>query len=335
MLASSVSVLDVVIERNRVPSVTYFHGDITSSSDARRVCQEVKPEVIIHTVSPVVASHSEKLYHKVNVIGTKTLVETAGQLGYTRAFIYTSTSSVISDGSSDLLSADEQLPILYGSAQPSLYASSKANAEQYVLAVNRQYNDMMTCAIRPCMLFGPGDTQLLLQMLSTYEQGKTKLQLGDNKNLFDFTYVENAAHAHILAAQKLLDSSTQSPSAAKVDGEAFLITNDEPYRFWDFTHAIWAAAGDETKPEEIWIIPVLVGLFLAEMIQWLVWIVSFGTKEPSLTSGKIRFSAMTRTFCIDKAKSRLEYGPIVGMRESIEKSVNWYKEVHLEAKKTQ
>ena len=335
--STKVSVLDLITERNRLPSVSYYEGNITSPEDVRRVYQEAKPQIIIHTASPVVASHNAGIYHKVNVEGTKILLENAGQMGYTKAFVYTSSPSVIHDGASNLVMADERLPVLHGSAQPEVYNLTKAIAEDFVLAANRKYNDMTTCAIRPSSMFGVGDAQLLPNLLKTYEQGKTKFQLGDNTNLFDFTCVSNAAHAHILAAQKLLDASAVAKSVKqeKVDGEAFLITNDQPYYFWDFTHAVWAAAGDKTRPEEIWVIPVGAGLLIAGIIEWIFWIVFLGSKEPTLTRNKIRYSAMTRTFRIDKAKSRLGYKPIVGMSEGITEGVDWYRNTHMNAKKLQ
>ena len=321
---SAISVLDLKTERNRLPSVTYYAGDITSTADVQRVYKQAKPEVIIHTASPVVGAQNVPIYHKVNVEGTKTLVEVAGQLGFTKAFVYTSSPSVVHDGSSDLVMVDERLSILHGAAQPEPYSLTKGVAEEFVLGANRKYNGMTTCAIRPSSMFGPGDAQLLPNMLKTYEQGKTKFQLGDNTNLFDFTYVKNVAHAHILAAQKLLE---KDGGGNNVDGEAFIITNDEPYYFWDFTHAVWAAAGDKTRPEQIWIIPVGVGLWIAGLIEWLFWVFTLGTKQPNLTKQKIRYSAITRTFNIEKAKTRLGYRPIVSVKEGIEEGVQWFQEL--------
>ena len=335
--ATDIAVLDISTQHNRLPAVSYHQGSITSSKDISQVYEAVKPQVVIHTASPVVSSLNANLYYKVNVEGTRLLLEAAGLLGYTKAFVYTSSPSVIHDGISNLVKADENYPVLRGAAQPEPYSRTKAAAEEMVLAANRKFNNMLTCAIRPSSMFGIGDAQLLPNMLKTYEQGKTKFQIGDNTNLFDFTCVENAAYAHILAASKLLQSFTdpQSVNGGKVDGEVFVITNDQPYYFWDFTHAVWAAAGDQTKPEEIWVIPVWVGMLVASLAEYLLWMVSFGTKEPSLTRYKIRYSAMTRTFCIDKAKSRLGYRPIVAMSEGIKEGVAWFQSMQTETKKAQ
>lgn len=335
LAATSISVLDINTERNRLPTVSYYEGSITSLEDIRRVYQMVKPQIVIHTASPVVSPLNANIYYKVNVEGTKMLLDNADQMGYTKAFVYTSSPSVIHDGVSNLVMADESYPILRGAAQPEPYSRTKAEAEDLVLSANRRNGKMTTCAIRPSSMFGVGDAQLLPNMLKTYYEGKTKFQIGDNTNLFDFTCVANAAYAHILAASKLLESSRLPESAkqTKVDGEAFIVTNDHPYYFWDFTHAVWAAAGDKTKPEEIWVLPLWAGLLVAGFVEWLFWIVSFGSKEPSLNRYKIRYSTMTRTFCIDKAKARLGYKPVVGMSQGIKEGVKWFQENQQNAKK--
>src|SRR5271168_4973162 len=106
---------------------------------------------------------------------------------------------------------------------------NQAQAEAAVLAANRSpaFPKLLTCAIRPAGIFGEGDTQALPSMAEIALTSKTNFQLGTNENLFDFTYVGNIAHAHLLAAHALLATSflTTAPlDHEKVDGEAFIIT---------------------------------------------------------------------------------------------------------------
>ena len=334
---TKISVLDLTTTRNRLPSVTYYDGDISKSKDVERVYEDAKPQIIIHTASPTINALDKSIYYRVNVHGTRCLLETAGKMGYTKVFVYTSSPSVIHDGVSNLVMVDESMPILEGKDQPEPYSLTKGIAEKIVLAANRKYNNMTTCAIRPSSMFGPADAQLLPSLLKTYEQGKTKFQLGDNTNLFDFTFVRNVAHAHVLAAQKLLGSSGTETvnNEGKVDGEAFVITNDEPWHFWTFTRAVYAAAGDKTKPEQIWVIPAAVGLIIAGIIEWLVFIFSLGSKTANFTRAKIRYSTITRTFNIEKAKSRLGYEPIVKVSDGIMEGVEWFQKNGMVAKKEQ
>lgn len=327
-----ISVLDLRTNRNRVPTVSYYDGDITSPQSVEAVIQQVQPNVIFHTASPIVASQNTNLYYAVNVEGTRTLLEVAGQAGFVKAFVYTSSASVVHDSVSDLIDADEDLPVLRTPAQTEIYSHTKGLGDDLVLAANRKYGTMLTSAIRPAGIFGEGDAQMIPQMMKVYETGKAKFQLGSNKNFFDFTYVGNVAYAHILAAQKLIDTSSSStppstiPTSAptRVEGEAFFITNDEPYPFWDFPHTLWAKAGDKTRAQDRWVISKTVGLMLATMLEWIFWILFWGSKEPSLTRKKIKFSCMNRTYRIDKAKARLGYRPIVDMDEGIRRGVEWY-----------
>ena len=324
-----VTVLDLRTTQNRFPSVSYYDGDITDKDIVLSVFQKVRPQVIIHTASPVVASFegSSTRYYKVNVDGTRNLLECAGQIGGVKAFVYTSSASVIHDGVSDLVMADETYPVLRTPQQSEIYSHTKGIADELVLASNKKYGGMLTVSIRPAGIFGEGDVQNLPNILQVYYDGKTKFQLGDNSNRFDFTYVGNVANAHILAAQKLLetyDRSDPPPANKRVDGEAFLITNDDPYNFWTYARTAWAAAGDRTDPKDVWVIPKSVGLMMATTLEWIFWLLFWGRKQPGTTRQKVKFTCMTRTYRIDKAKSRLGYKPIWGMKEGIARGVEWF-----------
>ncbi|KAI4163794.1 MAG: hypothetical protein LQ342_002567 [Letrouitia transgressa] len=324
--AIQVSVLDLRTNINRVPGVSYYDGDITSFYGVYNVIKKAKPQIIIHTASPLAGTNNSSLYHRVNVEGTRNLIGIARQNECVKVLVYTSSASVVHDGVSDLFNADESLPVLYTPQQTEIYSHTKALAEDLVLAANRKHR-MLTAAIRPAGIFGEADSQMIPGMMRALEEGKQKFQLGDKKNLFDFTYVRNVVHGHLLAAQKLLEASV--PGAAidqgkRVDGEAFFITNEQPCHFWDFARAIWAEAGDETKPEDIWVVPKGLGLAIATIIEWIVWIFSFGRKEPNLTRKKIQFSTMTRTYNTQKAKDRLGYEPVVNLEDGIRRAVRWY-----------
>ena len=297
--------------------------------------EKVSPQIIIHTASPTAvddgASASQKqaakaLYHKVNVGGTRNLVEQAGEIGCVKAFVYTSSASVVHDGHSDLINADERWPILHAPMQKDAYTESKAKAEELVLAANRKYGDMLTIALRPAGIFGEGDMQFIPNLLQAYRKGQTRFQVGGNENLFDVTYVGNAAYAHILAAVALMDThalTTQPLDHEKVDGEAFFITNAQPVYFWDFTRMVWKAAGDETTPEQVWVIDKGLALLLATIVEWLFW---FAGRTPNLTRKKVQFSCMTRFYCVDKARKLLGYGPRWGVEEGVVKAVKWFQE---------
>lgn len=259
--------------------------------------------------------------------GTKTLLEQAGEVGGVKAFVFTSSASVISDNETDLVNADERWPMLRAPIQKEYYAETKAMAEEMVLDANRKYGDMLTVALRPAGIFGEADAQMIPNMLIAYQKRQTKFQLGNNDNLFDFTYVGNVAYAHILAAVALMDThalTTEPLDHERVDGEAFFITNGTPMYFWDFARMVWSAAGDPTTPEQVWVIGRDLGLSLATIIEWLFWMA--GGRKPNLTRQQVRFSSMARYYCIDKARTRLGYKPKWGVEESVRKTVKWFEE---------
>lgn len=205
--------------------------------------------------------------------------------------------------------------------------SVTAQAESLVLASNRSssYPSLLTCSLRPAGIFGEGDLQMIPNMLKVYENSKTGFQLGDNSNLFDFTYVGNVAQAHCLAAAALRATSQLSTtplSHEKVDGEVFFITNDQPIYFWDFARAVWKAAGNDKGTEHVWEISQTMGMLIGGTMEYTLWLLG---KEPSLTRRQVRYSCMTRYYDCGKAKRLLGYKPEVHLWEGIKRSVAWFK----------
>lgn len=200
-------------------------------------------------------------------------------------------------------------------------------AEDLVLASNRKYTNMLTIAIRPAGIFGEGDTQVVPGLLKAYYGRKTKFQLGDNMNLYDFTYVGNVAYAHILATIALLNTHelpTMPLDHERVDGEAFIITNGSPVYFWDFARLVWIAAGDQTELSQVWTIGKGLGLQLVSLSEWLFWFA--GGRKPALSWKAFNYSSMARYFNIDKAKTLLGYRPLVGMEEGVTRTVRYIQE---------
>ncbi|KAK3111656.1 erg26, C-3 sterol dehydrogenase [Teratosphaeriaceae sp. CCFEE 6253] len=324
----SITSLDLRAAPKPVHGVRYELGDITDYDSMLKLFGRLQPTAVIHTASPnALNNKNTQLMYDVNVTGTKTLVRAAQETGV-KAFVYTSSASVIHDTISDLVNANETYPLIIGAAQPEYYTTTKAQAEQHVLASNRapSHPDFLTAAIRPSAMFGEGDVQLLPPGLSAYYRGQTKFQIGNNENLFDFTEITNVAHAHHLALAALLatsDRKSQNLAAPlnteKVDGEAFFITNDSPVYFFDFARMCWAAAGDKTQPSEVWKLSKEFGLFVATLMEWIYWIFRLG--KPNLTRQQVKYTCMTRFYSIDKAKMRLGYKPVVKLEEGIRRGV--------------
>ncbi|PQE19861.1 3-beta hydroxysteroid dehydrogenase isomerase protein [Rutstroemia sp. NJR-2017a BVV2] len=227
-----------------------------------------------------------------------------------------------------MLNADERWPVIPPSKQEEYYSTTKAEAESLVLAANRAPScpTLLTAAIRPSGIFGPGDVQLIPSLLNAYYTSKDGFQLGDNTNLFDFTYVLNVAHAHLLCARALLSTSSTSTiplDHERVDGEAFLVTNCSPVPFWDFVREVWKAAGSTKGTEHVWVIGKEFGLGLAGVVEWVGWALG---RKMKLTKTQVRFSSMTRYYDVGKAKRRLGYKPLVQLSDGIKISVGWFEE---------
>jgi sterol-4alpha-carboxylate 3-dehydrogenase (decarboxylating) len=194
-----------------------------------------------------------------------------------------------------------------------------------VLAANRaeSYPNLLTASIRPSGIFGEGDVQAIYHFVNIHRQGRTGVQVGPNTNLFDFTYVENVAHAHLLAARALLltaQNQTVPLDHERVDGEAFLVTNGQPVYFWDFARAIWRAAGSGKGTDHVWEMSREVGIMLGLLSE-----IAFGIirKPPTFNRQRIVYSCMTRYYDITKARRRLGYRPLVGLSEGIKRAVQW------------
>ena len=323
-----IHVLDINTPRNRISSVIYHESDIASPLAVDSVMQKARPRVIFHTASPDSMVISPKRFEAVIVGGTRNLLSSAAKVGTVQALIYTSTSSVIHDNLTDLRDADEDLPILRPPVQKRVYTLTKATAEEEILAANRAGGDdsMLTASIRPALTFGENDTVCLGKMLAVAEKGQTKYQMGPGQNEYDFVYVGNLAHAHLLVARALLRAHGHpvQPANARVDGQNFHITNDERMLFWDFARQVAAAAGHPVRPEDIVTIPVAVGLVIGWISEWITWILSRGARQPNMSREGIRFSTLTRTLNGDKAKRVLGYRPTVTMNEGIEQGVRWF-----------
>jgi sterol-4alpha-carboxylate 3-dehydrogenase (decarboxylating) len=128
--SATISVLDLRTTRNRrsdADGVKYFDGDITSLDSILPVFQKTKPDVVIHTASPTLVGGSKEMYRKVNVEGTRTVIEACEKTGV-KVLVYTSSASVIHDNSSDLINADERWPVIPPSRQTEYYSLTKVKS---------------------------------------------------------------------------------------------------------------------------------------------------------------------------------------------------------------
>ncbi|KAL6931161.1 probable Sterol-4-alpha-carboxylate 3-dehydrogenase, decarboxylating [Hanseniaspora guilliermondii] len=293
-------------------NIEFFKGDLTSSEDVSKAIKESRAEVLVHSASPMHGGKTE-IYQKVNVEGTDNALKVAKKLGI-KAFVYTSSAGVIFNGQ-DIHNADETWPI--PEVPMDSYNETKAIAEDMVLKANDPSNNFYTIALRPAGIFGPGDRQLVPGLRSVAKLGQSKFQLGDNNNLFDWTYAGNVADAHVLAAEKLLNKD----AALKASGETYFITNDTPTYFWALARTVWKADGHIDKKVIVLNRPLAIFAgYLSEFFSKIL------NKEPGLTPFRVKIVCAYRYHNISKAKEILGYKPQVGIEEGIQKTLEWMDE---------
>ncbi|EMD39814.1 hypothetical protein CERSUDRAFT_112075 [Gelatoporia subvermispora B] len=203
----AVSVFDIVQRYHDVP---FYSGDISEEGQVAGALRKSGATCIIHTASPIHGLDDPALYWKVNVDGTKAVIAAAVANGVPK-LVYTSSAGVVFSGES-LIDVDERVPPPEKAMDA--YNESKLKAEEMVLAANGK-GGLYTVALRPAGLFGPGDRQLMTGLYQTYLRNQTHFQIGDNTNLFDWTYIENAAYAHLLAADRLAPPSPEEVAKLK------------------------------------------------------------------------------------------------------------------------
>ena len=297
-----------------VEGVDYRRIDITDKAAVIEACSGV--DTIVHNASIVhTKQNKQDVVWAVNLGGTENMLEGARQHGVPR-FIYISSGSVVYEGK-DIENGDESLP--YSSVSQAPYADSKIAAEKLVLAANGK-GGMATCALRPHVIFGPGDNRFMPTLLEKGRNGQLRFQVGRGVWLSDYTYVSNLTDAVLLADESLAKGGLNSVAA----GQAYFITNGEPMPFWDFIRKVAARLGfppvKYRAPKSL----VYVIAAIKEGVDTL----KGGTlnAEDGLTRFAIRYMCTHHYFSIDKARRELGYSPAVTVDEGIERTCQ-----HLEA----
>lgn len=270
-------------------------------------------DVVFHTAAADPSKNNLQLHYKVNVEGTKNVID-ACKICKVKRLIHTSTSAVVFDGVHGLFDADESLP--YPDKFPDAYAQTKAEAEKLVIKANG-INGLLTCCIRPGSMFGPGD--IMMPTLDRY--GWSNVTIGEGKNYDDFVYVENVVHGHLCADKTL----STIEGARTSGGKAYFITNMEPMNMWDFLYLVQ----EELGYKRIFKIrvPIIVIKPASYLIEWAYRAVfsHFGTCQPQiLTPARIRYVTLNRTFSCNKAVEELGYKPIVTLQDGLKKAVKLY-----------
>lgn len=329
---SEIHVIDINTDRNTHPGVNYHKCDIVSAADVEAVMLQARPKTIFHIACPDSMVQQPDVFRRVNVGGAKNILSAARKVGTVRALVNTSTSSVVHDNVSDLVDADDSLPVLKYPAQKRVYTLTKAEAEADLIAANRSGPDgdasMLVVSLRPASVFGERDTICMGNMVAACRAGKGNIQIGPGTNEYDFMYVSNVVDAHLLAAQALHEAygKPAPEESRRVDGQCFNVTNHERILFWDFQRGVSASIGLPVKPEDIKVVPAWVALLGAWVVEWITWIRTFGKGRAPITREAVRLTTITRTLNGDRFQRVTGYRPRVSIRDGLEIAGKWFVE---------
>ena len=288
-----------------IPEARYLQVDITDKKAVLDACAGV--DAIIHNASLVHTRQNHgALVWAVNFEGTRNVLAAARAHAIER-FVYISSGSVVYEGE-DIENGDEGLPYCRRSQAP--YADSKIAAERHVLEQNG-VDGVATCALRPHVVFGPGDGRFLPAVLTQAKAGRLRVQVGRGTWLSDYTYIDNLVDAVVLAH----DSLEREGLASVAAGEAYFITNGEPMPFWDFVRAVLAELG---FPPIKYRIPGRLVYAIAGLREGFERLRGQTVlHDDGLTRFAIRYMCTHHYFSIAKAQRDLGYDPAVSVREGI------------------
>ncbi|KAH4292405.1 hypothetical protein HBH64_183440 [Parastagonospora nodorum] len=294
--------------------ISLHPANIASKEEVQAIFDAFRPQVVIHAASPKSVDTAAELI-RTNVQGTRVLLECAEACVDTRAFVYTSSDSAV-EPSEELLTEDQAK--LYGeNRHPNPYAMSKAVADAAVQASNCA--KLRTAAIRIPGIYGERDNNLMPQLVSSVRKNEHKMQIGQNKKLFEFVYVGKAAEAHILAARALLDPDT----AIGVAGEAFFVSDGRAEPFFNFVRRCYAAMGHPVELNEVTVLPMMAMQMIASVTEWAYSIFTLGTVTPKLRRQNMDYLDKSCCWSIEKAKNRLGYEPVADQDAAIKRSMEW------------
>ncbi|PNS08659.1 2-alkyl-3-oxoalkanoate reductase [Solilutibacter silvestris] len=282
-----------------VLGVEQMQGDLADPTALLAAAQGC--DAIFHNAAKAGAWGSYDSYFRPNVLGTRNVIAACRAHGITR-LVYTSTPSVTHRATHPVEggTADD---VPYGEHLKAPYAATKLIAEREVLAANDA--TLATIALRPRLIWGVGDNQLLPRLVERARAGRLAL-VGDGRNLVDTTYVDNAAQAHF-------DAFDHLHIGAAGAGKAYFISNGEPRAMERIVNDLLRAAG---APQVHRHIPFALAYGIGATMETL-WPVLHRSGEPPMTRFLAEQLVTPHWYSMEPARRDFGYVPRVGMDEGL------------------
>ena len=279
-------------------------ADLRNADAVSRACAKI--DTVFHVAALPAVWGRWRDFYGINVEGTKNVLAGCKARGVPR-LVYTGTPSVVFDRS-DLCNIDESYP--YPKSYNCYYPETKAIAERIVIAANAK-DGLVTTSLRPHLVWGPRDNHLIPKVLQR-ARARQLFIVGDGSNKVDITYVENAADAHLQAADHLREGSP-------VAGQVYFISQGEPVVLWDFINQILERLGIPRVTKSIsYGAARSIGAVL-EMVHALFCLHA----EPRMTRFLAAQLAKSHYFDISKAKRDFGYSPRITTAQGLERLVDF------------
>ena len=283
--------------------VEMMRGNIADPEAVSRACKGC--DIVFHAAAKVDVWGRLRDFHSANVIGTRNVIAACKKNGVER-LVFTSSASVVF-ASADIEGGNESLP--YPKKPRSYYCATKAEAERMVLEANS--GNLRTVALRPHILWGPRDTQILPRLIATARAGRLRI-IGRGVNMLDITYIDNAARAHLDAAEAL----KKNPACS---GKPYFISNGEPVNLWKFVNRLLEMT--RLSPLEKHVSPGSARFiaYLNEIPYRLLPLKG----QPTLNRFLVEELSTSHWFNISAARRELGYEPGVDIEEGLRRLGEW------------
>jgi nucleoside-diphosphate-sugar epimerase len=278
-------------------------GDVSALESVLAASQGC--DAIIHTAALAGIWGDFDDFSRTNIGGTIAVLG-ACELNGIGKLVYTSTPSVVHAGQ-DIEGGDESLP--YPTSFHAHYPATKAVAEQRVLAANS--SKLATVALRPHLIWGPGDNHLLPRILQRAQSGQLRF-IGAPKKI-DTIFIDNAAQAHLDALDRV------APGAACA-GKAYFISQDQPIALDEMVNRLLRSCGQPPVTKRI--SPAVAKI--AGKVFETIWRVTGKQGDPPMTAFLAEQLSTAHWFNIGAAKRDLGYRPKVSITEGMLRLQDWW-----------
>ena len=290
--------------------IEQYQGDLVDPDAVAEAANGV--HIVFHTAAKVGAGGRYADFHATNIAGTANVIRACREGGML-ALVHTSTPSVVTSHKA-LENADESAS--YATRHNGHYSHTKAEAERLVLS--SATDEFKTVALRPPIIWGPGDTSLLPRIIQRAQNGSLR-RIRGRPAFADITFINDAVRAHLTAGDLLLAGGQE---ALRINGRPYFVSAGTPVEIWDFLNGLLEAADLPPIQKTVGLRTALVAAWFSEKIHTLM----RRQGDPRMSRWIVRQLTTSRWFDISAAKRDIGYEPLVSMEDGMRRLKAWFEE---------